>query len=83
MSATSADPVAQAIAAVTCWLDDHRDLGRREAAVALDRDPVGFLDAMAGLWLVVGDVAREAQVDVASIVCDIALGVAQAETEES
>lgn len=82
MNETPVDPVAQAIAAVTCWLDDQRDLGSREAVTALDRDPIGFLDAMAGLWLVVGDVARESRIEVGSIVQDIALGVARANTED-
>ncbi|MTV25914.1 hypothetical protein FTX61_10910 [Nitriliruptoraceae bacterium ZYF776] len=76
------DPVGQALAAVTCWLDGDRDLGRRQAAVALERDPIGFLDAVAGLWTVVGDVARESEVDLQLIVRDVALGVAQARTED-
>jgi hypothetical protein len=75
------DPVQQAIAAVTAWVQDESELGRALAAEAVDRDPIAFLDAVGGLWLIVADVARESQVELASIVADVALGVAQAETE--
>lgn len=73
--------VLDAIAAVTAWLQDDRDLGLALASTAIDDDPIGFLDALAGLWTVVHDVAAEVEVDVARIVRDVALGVAQAEVE--
>lgn len=76
------DVVQQAIAAVTAWIEDEGELARALAAEAIDRDPVAFLDALGGLWLIVGDVARESRLDVSSIVADVALGVAQAEAEE-
>jgi hypothetical protein len=74
--------VVDAIAAVTCWLDDDRDRATRIAAVSIDRDAVGFLDALGGLWVVVSDVCAELEVDVPSVVRDVALGVAQAEQED-
>jgi hypothetical protein len=73
--------VRDAIATVNAWLQDERDLGLALASGAMDDDPIGFLDALAGLWTVVHDVAAEVEVDVTSIVRDIALGVAQAELE--
>lgn len=76
------DVVHQAIAAVTAWIQDEGELARVLAAEALDRDPIAFLDALGGLWLIVGDVARERQVELSGIVADVALGVAQAESEE-
>jgi hypothetical protein len=76
------DVVQQAIAAVTAWIQDEGDLGRVLAAEAVDHDPIAFLDALGGLWLIVGDVARESQVELAAIVADVALGVAQAESGE-
>lgn len=68
-----ADVVRVALAAVTAWLDDE-DLGRALAADQHDHDPIGFLDALGGLWSVVGDVAQELDVDVAAAIPDIALG---------
>jgi len=76
------DVVQQAIAAVTAWIQDESELARVLASEAVDRDPIGFLDALGGLWLIVGDVARESQIELASIVADVALGVAQAEAED-
>ncbi len=71
-----------AISAVTCWLDDDRDRATRIAAASVDRDAIGFLAAVGGLWTVVSDVCAELEVDVSSIVRDVALGVAQAEQED-
>jgi hypothetical protein len=76
-----ADAVRGALAAVTAWLDDDENLGRALAAEQLDHDPIGFLDALGGLWLVVGDATRERDVDVPAAIREIALGVALAETE--
>ncbi len=75
------DAMRGAVAAVTAWLDDDEQLGRTLAAEQLDHDPIAFLDALGGLWLVVGDVARELDLDVLAVVRDIALGVALADTE--
>jgi hypothetical protein len=75
------NPVKQAIAAVTAWVQGESELGRALAAEAMDRDPIAFLDAIGGLWLIVADVARESEVELAGIVADVALGVAQAEPE--
>jgi hypothetical protein len=77
-----ADPLRAALAAITSWLEDDRELGRAVAAEAIDRDPVGFLDAVGGMWLIVADVAHEGGVEVPTIVRDVALGVAQAEAED-
>jgi hypothetical protein len=79
-----------AVAAVTAWLSGD-EVGRTIAAEAMDRDPIGFLDAMGGLWRVVADVVADAahelhpsqrlpQVD--RIVRDVAMGIAQAEVED-
>ena len=76
------DVLQQTIATVTAWIQDEGELARVLAAEAMDRDPIAFLDALGGLWLIVGDVARESQIDVSRIVADVALGVAQAEAEE-
>jgi hypothetical protein len=87
---TSTQAPRAAVAAVTAWLADD-ELGRHIAADALDRDPTGFLDAMAGLWQVVADVIGDAAAelhpsqrlpDVHRIVRDVALGIAQAEVED-
>ncbi len=76
------DPVRSAIAATTAWLDEEPELGRRIAAQAIDVDPVGFLDALGGLWLLLADVALESQVDLERTVRDVALGVAQADLDD-
>lgn len=75
------DPVQRAIAAVTAWVQDEAELARVIAAEAVDTDPIAFLDALGGLWLIVADVARESEVELAGIVADVAMGVAQAESE--
>jgi len=77
------DGVRTALAAVTAWLDDDDGLARGLAAEQLDRDPIGFLDALGGLWLIVSDVASELDVDISAVIRDIAFGVALAETESS
>lgn len=74
-------PLRDAIAAVTWWLDDERDAGTRIAASAVDRDAVAFLDALGGLVTVLHDVCAVDRVDLAAIVRDVALGVAQAGCE--
>lgn len=70
-----------AIAATTCWFADDRDRGVRVAATAIDRDPTAFLEALGGLLTVLHDVCLGDRVDLATIVRDVALGVAQAEAE--
>ncbi len=75
------DPLQRAIAAVTAWVQDDAELARVIAAEAVDTDPIAFLDALGGLWLIVADVARESEVELAGIVADVAMGVAQAEME--
>lgn len=80
---TSTDPVRDAIAAMTCWLEDDRDRATRIAATAVDNDVTGFLDAVGGLVVVIADVCTELEVDVGSIVRDVALGVAQADGEDA
>jgi hypothetical protein len=52
-------PIHAAVAAMTAWIADEPGLGTAIAAGAIDRDPNGFLDAVAGLLLVVADVAAE------------------------
>ena len=81
MTALRDRPLRDAIAAVTCWLDDDRHVGTRIAASAVDHDPVAFLDALGGLMMVLNDVCATEQVDLTAIVRDVALGVAQAEAE--
>lgn len=76
------DPLRAALAAVTCWIAGERARGTTIAATATDRDQVGLLEAFAGLWEVVADVCAEQEVDVGSIVRDVALGVAMADVEE-
>jgi hypothetical protein len=75
------DPLRAAIASVTCWIGDARDRGTAIAAHAIDGDVIAVLEGWAGLWEVVADVCAEREVDVRSIVRDVALGVALAETE--
>jgi hypothetical protein len=75
-------PLHDVIAAVTCWLGDDLRLGRAIAARAIDRDPVAVIDGFAGLWTIVADVCAEGEIDVRSIVRDVALGVALADVEE-
>jgi hypothetical protein len=79
---SAADPLRDAIAAVTCWLDGDRDRGTRIAAAAIDSDAPAFLDAIGCLRLVVADVCAELEVDVGHVVRDVAIGVAQAEQED-
>ena len=79
---TPPDALRDALASVTAWLQDDRALGRAVAADAVDRDPIGYLDAVGGLWLIVSDVASQWSVDVTAIVRDIALGVAQADVDD-
>jgi hypothetical protein len=83
------DAPRAAVAAVTAWLGED-DLGRTIAADAIDRDPTGFLDAMANLWVIVADVIAETGTQehparrlpqVQQIIRDVALGIAQAEVE--
>jgi hypothetical protein len=77
------DPLRAALAAVTCWIGGERDQGATIAAAAIDRDPLGLLDGFAGLWEVVADVCAEQDLDVSSIVRDVAIGVAMADVEEA
>jgi hypothetical protein len=72
-----------AIAAMTAWIADEPALGTEIAAGAVDRDPTGFLGAIAGLVVVVADVAEELEVDVTAILRDVAIGVALAEAEDA
>lgn len=74
-------PLRDAIAAVTCWFDDEPEVGTRIAATAVDHDPVAFLDALGGLLTILHDVCAVERVDLAAIVGDVALGIAQAEVE--
>lgn len=76
------DPLRDAIAAVTCWINDDRRRGTAIAAAAIDRDVIGVIEGLAGLWEVVTDVCGELQVDVRAIVRDIALGAALADDED-
>ena len=73
--------VHDAIAVVTCWLDDDRALATPLAAAAADRDPLAFLEALGGLVTVLGDVCAQDEIDLPAIVRDVAMGVAQAEAE--
>lgn len=75
-------PLQDVIAAVTCWLGDDLPRGRVIVARAIDRDSSAVIDGLAGLWTVVADVCAEQDVDVRSIVRDVALGVALADVED-
>ena len=68
--------VGDAVAFLTCWFADDRDLARRIGSQAVTTHPGEFLESLGGIAQVLHDVAEEERVDLAMILRNIALGAA-------
>jgi hypothetical protein len=70
------DASTDAIAFLTCWFANDRDLALRVGEHAINGHPTEFLDGLGAIVQVLHDVAAEGAVDLSMVLRSVAIGIA-------